>query len=57
MALAMKKSSYELFEGAIKRESTALLLAGVQSTTWMIPAVLSTLGIGLFVVSRKSKNS
>ena len=38
-------------------DSTALLLAGAQSTTWMIPVVLSVLGIGLFVVSRKSENS
>ncbi len=38
-------------------ESTALLLAGVQSTTWLIPVVLSVIGIGLFVVSRKSENS
>src|SRR3990172_4831717 len=38
-------------------ESTALILAGAQSTTWMIPVVLSVIGIGLFVVSRKSENS
>ena len=38
-------------------ESTSLLLASAQSTTWMIPLVLSVLGIGLFVVSRKSENS
>ena len=36
-------------------DSTALLLAGAQSTTWMIPVVLSGIGIGLFVVSRKSE--
>ncbi len=36
-------------------DSTALLLAGAQSTTWMIPIVLSGIGIGLFVVSRKSE--
>ncbi len=36
-------------------DSTALLLAGAQSTSWMIPLVLSVLGIGLFVVSRKSE--
>ncbi len=35
-------------------DSTALLLAGAQSFSWMIPVVLSVLGIGLFVVSRKS---
>ena len=38
-------------------ESTTLLLAGAQTFSWMIPVVLSVLGIGLFVVSRKSENS
>ena len=38
-------------------DSTALLLAGTQTFSWMIPVVLSILGIGLFVVSRKSENS
>jgi len=38
-------------------ESTSLLLAGAQTFSWMIPVVLSVLGIGLFVVSRKSENS
>ena len=38
-------------------DSTALLLAGAQTFSWMIPVVLSVLGIGLFVVSRKSENS
>ncbi len=36
-------------------DSTTLLLAGAQSFSWMIPVVLSVLGIGLFVVSRKSE--
>ena len=36
-------------------ETTSLLLAGAQSFSWMIPVVLSVLGIGLFVVSRKSE--
>ncbi len=36
-------------------ESTSLILAGAQSFSWMIPVVLSVLGIGLFVVSRKSE--
>jgi len=36
-------------------ESTSLLLASAQSFSWMIPVVLSVLGIGLFVVSRKSE--
>jgi hypothetical protein len=35
--------------------TTALLLAGAQTFSWMIPVVLSALGIGLFVVSRKSE--
>jgi len=38
-------------------ETTSLILAGAQSFSWMIPIVLSVLGIGLFVVSRKSENS
>ena len=38
-------------------DSTALILAGAQSFSWMIPVVLSGIGIGLFVVSRKSENS
>jgi len=37
-------------------DSTALLLASAQmNAAWMIPVVLSVLGIGLFVVSRKSE--
>jgi len=36
---------------------SALLLAGAQSFSWMLPVVLSVLGIGLFVASRKSENS
>jgi len=36
-------------------DSTALLLAGAQTFSWMIPLVLSGIGIGLFVVSRKSE--
>jgi len=35
-------------------DSTALLLTGAQSFSWMIPVILSGIGIGLFVVSRKS---
>jgi len=38
-------------------QTTSLLLAGAQSFSWMIPVVLSGIGIGLFVVSRKSENS
>jgi len=38
-------------------ETTSLILAGAQTFSWMIPIVLSVLGIGLFVVSRKSENS
>jgi len=34
-------------------ETTSLLLANTQSFSWMIPIVLSILGIALFVVSRK----
>jgi len=36
-------------------DSTALLLAGAQTFSWMIPVILSGIGIGLFVVSRKSE--
>jgi len=35
-------------------ETTSLILASAQSFSWMIPVVLSGIGIGLFVVSRKS---
>jgi len=38
-------------------DATSLLLANAQSFSWMIPLVLSGIGIGLFVVSRKSENS
>ena len=38
----------------IPLETTSLILAGAQSFSWMIPVMLSVLGIGLFVVSRKS---
>jgi len=38
-------------------QTTSLILAGAQTFSWMIPVVLSVLGIGLFVVSRKSENS
>jgi len=36
-------------------ETTSLILAGAQSFSWMIPVVLSVLGIGLFVVTRKKE--
>jgi len=38
-------------------ETTSLLLAGAQTFSWMIPVILSAIGIGLFVVSRKPENS
>lgn len=37
-------------------DSSALILAGAQSFSWMIPVILSGIGIGLFVLT-KSKNS
>jgi len=40
----------------IPLEATSLLLAGAQSATWVIPIVLSMVGIGIFLVSRKSEN-
>ena len=36
-------------------ETTSLLLASAQTFSWMIPVVLSVLGIGLFVASRKKE--
>ena len=33
-------------------EATSLILAGAQSSSWMIPVVLSILGIGLFAIRR-----
>ncbi len=36
-------------------DTTALLLASAQTFSWMIPVILSGIGIGLFVVSRKSE--
>jgi len=36
-------------------ESTSLILAGANSFSWMIPVIVSAVGIGLFVVSRKSE--
>ncbi len=36
-------------------ETTSLILAGAQTFSWMIPVVLSVVGITLFVVSRKSE--
>ena len=38
-------------------EQTSLILAGIQSFSWIIPVALSFLGIGLFAVSKKSENS
>ena len=34
-------------------EATSLILAGAQSFSWMIPVVLSIVGIGLFLVRKK----
>jgi len=38
----------------LQLDTTSLLLAGAQTFSWMIPVILSVLGIGLLVVSRKS---
>jgi len=38
-------------------ETTGLILAGAQTFSWMIPLILSGIGIGLFAVSKKSENS
>jgi len=40
---------------SIPIDSTSMLVAESQTFSWMIPVVLSVLGIGLFVVSRKSE--
>ena len=46
----------QLVGGAlIPIESTSLIIAGAQTFSWMIPVLLSGIGIGLFVVSRKSE--
>ena len=37
-------------------ETISLLIAGAQSTTWMIPVVLSIVGIGLVFLRRDHKN-
>jgi hypothetical protein len=36
-------------------ETTSLILAGSQSFSWMIPLVLSGIGIGIFIATRKSE--
>lgn len=38
-------------------ETTSLLVSSALSFSWMIPFVLSAIGIGMFVVSRKFENS
>ncbi len=57
IALDFDSTDREVGGELLPIDSTALILAGVQSTSWMIPFVLSGIGIGLFVVSRKSENS
>ena len=48
--------SVEIIGGEIiPIEQTSLILAGTQSFSWMIPVVLSVLGIGMFVVTRKNE--
>ena len=39
----------------IPLETTSLILASAQTFSWMIPVVLSVLGIGLFVIKRKNQ--
>jgi len=65
-AIVIMETSFELFFDEcpivvggelIPIKTTSLLLANAQTFSWMIPVVLSVLGIGLFVVSRKSENS
>ena len=40
----------------MRNDTTSLILAGAQSFFWMIPVILSVVGIGLFVF-KKSENS
>jgi len=47
----------EQFGEIIPIESVSHILASAQLFSWMIPVVLSIVGIGLFIVSRKSENS
>jgi hypothetical protein len=37
-------------------DTTVLLLAGAQSSMWLLPFMLSIIGVGVFVVFRKSQN-
>jgi len=60
MSFVLTGQPTEVVDGVVGGEllpidNTALVLAGAQSFSWMIPVVLSVLGIGLFVVSRKSE--
>ena len=52
---AILSSSTVIGGEIIPIETTSLILAGAQSFSWMIPVLLSGIGIGLFVVSRKSE--
>jgi hypothetical protein len=38
-------------------DTVSLLLAGAQSSMWLVPLMLSIIGFGVFVVSRKPNNS
>jgi len=54
--LTFVQEPFDLVGGElIPIETTSLILAGAQTFSWMIPVVLSVIGIGLFVVSRKSE--
>jgi len=61
-AIAIDDLKVQLFQSTvvvggkiIPIESTSLLISSAQTFSWMIPVTLSILGIGLFVVSRKSE--
>ena len=46
----------EIVGGQLLRlDTTSLILAGAQTFSWMIPVILSAIGIGLFIASRKSE--
>jgi len=55
-AIELELSFSQVIGGEIIQiETTSLLLAGSNSFSWMIPVVLSVLGIGLFVIKRKNQ--
>jgi hypothetical protein len=48
---------FEISGELLSIDSTALIVSNAQSFSWMIPVILSGIGIGLFAIFRKSENS